>query len=92
MLEAEVIWGRIIYEKFDPVFKLQQELFSSVHAYVSACNPNESEQSRAAYQEIMRKQRDILDDMSSVSPDEFTQDITRAIEEIESFLKPHLRK
>ncbi|MFA7350636.1 MAG: hypothetical protein WC009_07730 [Methylotenera sp.] len=92
MLEAEAIWGRVIYEKFEPIFKLQQELFSSVHAYVSVCNPNESEQSRAAYQGIMKKQRDILYDLTSENPDEFTQDINRAIEEIESFLKPHLRK
>ncbi|MFD2273256.1 hypothetical protein ACFS07_25195 [Undibacterium arcticum] len=27
LLEAEVIWGRIIHEKFDPLFKLQNELF-----------------------------------------------------------------
>lgn len=92
MLEAEAIWGRVIYEKFEPIFKLQQELFSSVHAYISACNPNESEQSRAAYQGIMNKQRDILYDLTSENPDEFTQDINRAIKEIESFLKPHLRK
>ena len=92
MLEAEAIWGRIVYEKFEPVFKLQQELFSSVHAYVSACNPNALEQSRTAYQEIMLKQRDILYDMSSESPDEYTREVARAIEAIESFLKPHLRK
>jgi hypothetical protein len=92
MLEAEAIWGRVVYEKFEPVFKLQQELLSSVHAYISTCNPNESEQSRTAYQKIMQEQRDILYDLSSESPDEFTQDVTRAIETIESFLKPHLRK
>jgi hypothetical protein len=92
MLEAEAIWGRIVCEKFEPVFKLQQELFSSVYAHVSACNPDESEQSRAAYQEIKQKQRDILYDLSSESPDGYTQDVTRAIEAIESFLKPHLRK
>ena len=92
MLEAEAIWGRVIYEKFEPIFKLQQELFSSVHAYVSACNPNESPQSRAAYEGIMRRQRDILYDLSSETPDEYTQNITHAIEAIELFLKPHLRK
>jgi hypothetical protein len=92
MLEAEAIWGRVVFEKFEPVFKLQQELLSSVHAYISTCNPNESEQSRTAYQKIMQEQRDILYDLSSESPDEFTQDVTRAIETIESFLKPHLRK
>lgn len=92
MLEAEAIWGRIVYEKFEPLFMLQQELFSLVHAYISACNPNESEHSRAAYQEIMQKKRDILYDLSSESPDEYTQDVTRAIESIETFLKPHLRK
>jgi hypothetical protein len=92
MLEAEAIWGRVIYDKFEPIFKLQQELYSSVHAYVSACNPNESEQSRTVYQEIMRKQRDILYDQTQENPDEFTQDINSVIQEIESFLKPHLRK
>lgn len=92
ILEAEAIWGRIVYEKFDPVFKLQQELFSSVHAYVSACDPDESEHSRAVYQEIMQKNRRILYESSSETPDEYTQDVTRAIEAIEIFLKPHLRK
>jgi hypothetical protein len=92
MLEAEAIWGRIIYEKFEPIFKLQQELFSSVYAYISACDPYEPEQSRAAYQEIMRKQRDILYDLSPDSPDEYTENIAHAIEAIESFLTPHLRK
>lgn len=92
MLEAEAIWGRIVYEKFEPLFTLQQELFSLVHAYISACNPNESEHSRAAFQKIMQEKRDILYDLSSESPDEYTQDLTRAIKSIEAFLKPHLRK
>lgn len=92
MLEAEAIWGRTVYEKFDPVFKLQQELFSSVHAYVSACNPDESKDSRAVFQVIMQKNRQILNDLSSEMPDEYTQDVTHAVEAIETFLKPHLRK
>jgi hypothetical protein len=92
MLEAEAIWGRIVYEKFEPLFKLQQELFSFVYINVSARDPDKPEQSRAAYQEIMQKKRDILYDLSSETPDEYTQDVTRAVEAIESFLKPHLRK
>lgn len=93
ILEAETIWGRIVYEKFEPLFKLQQELLSVVHAYLRSGNPNELEQSRAAYEKIMQKQRDILyDNLSPEDLDIYMQDITHIIKEIETFLKPHLRK
>jgi len=92
LLEAEAVWGRVIHEKFEPLFKLQQELFVSVHAYVSACNPNESEQSRAIYEGVIRKRKNILYDHSSENPDDFTIDVSNAIGVIESFLQQHLRK
>jgi hypothetical protein len=93
MLEAEAIWGRIVYETFEPVFKLEQELFSAIYVYLLTLNPNESDRFGAPYQEIMTKQRDILyHHLSSENPDEYTKDLTCAIEAIESFLKPHLRK
>jgi hypothetical protein len=92
MLEAEAIWGRIIYEEFEPLFKLQQELHTSVYAYVSGSNPNESEQTRFAFNKILQNHRDILYDLSTDKPDDYSQNITQAIEGIESFLKVHLRK
>ena len=92
ILEAEAIWGRIIYEEFEPLFKLQRELQSSVYAYVSGSNPNEPEHMRAAFREMQRNQRDILYDLSNSTPDEYSLNISLAIENIESFLKTHLRK
>lgn len=92
MLEAEALWGKDIIGKFDQLFKLQKELILSVHTSISARDPNNSAQSRDAFQVLSSKQREILYDLSSENPDEFTSDINRAIEEIELFLKPYLRK
>ncbi|OFJ48101.1 hypothetical protein BA896_003025 [Janthinobacterium lividum] len=92
LLEAEAIWGRTVYEKFEPVFKLQQELFSSVQIFLLACDPNESKQARDANQDIFTKGRDILYNRSLEKPDPFTKDITNAIKTIEDFLRPHLKK
>lgn len=92
LLEAEVLWGGIIYEKFEPLFRLQQELFADVHSYLVACNPSETAESRHAMGEIRRKRREVLYDYLGVEPDMFASDVANAIKGIESFLKPHLRK
>ena len=92
LLEAEVLWGKVIYEQFDPLFKLQNELFADVHSYLIVCNPSEHEQSREAMSEIRRKRREALYSSLGEQPDPFSDDIEKAIVGIETFLKPHLRK
>lgn len=92
LLEAEVIWGKDIHEKFEPLFTLQRELFSDIHAYLIVCNPAEHTDSKHAMSEIRRKRREVLYDTSSFEPDTFTGDVEKAISGIETFLKPHLKK
>ena len=92
LLEAEVIWGKAIHEQIEPLFALQRELFSDIHAYLIVCNPSENEDSRHANSEIRRKRREVLYDTSSFEPDPFSEDVEKAIASIETFLKPHLKK
>lgn len=92
LLEAEVIWGKHIYEQFEPLFKLQDELFSNIHRYLMVCNPQESDVSKQAISEVSRKLRDVLYDTSSFEADPFSNDVEKAIADIETFLKPHLKK
>lgn len=92
LLEGEVIWGKVIHEKFEPLFALQRELFSDVHSYLVVCNPSEHEDSRRAMSEIRRKRREVLYSGLGEEPDPFSEDVEKAITNIETFLKPHLRK
>lgn len=46
LLEAEVLWGQEIHNRFEPVFKLQHELYVAVHFYLTVCNPDAPEHTR----------------------------------------------
>lgn len=92
MLEGEAIWGADLYPVFKDLFDLHLELFRNVRNYVEASNPNINSAIREATQIAMRKNRDVLYDMSADEPDEFTKDVTKALGKIEAYLKPHLRK
>lgn len=92
LLEAEVLWGQEIHNRFEPIFKLQHELYVAVHFYLTSCNPDAPEHTRDSREKAMRKNRDILYEISGETEDDFTNDITKAIKSIEAFLKPHLRK
>lgn len=91
MLEAEVLWGNGIYEKYELLFKLQDELFVAVSSQLRVSNPDEPEQTRQAIRQATQKRRDILYDSDDTS-DEYTGDVAKTIASIEAFLKPHLRK
>jgi hypothetical protein len=92
LLEAEALWENKLHGLFEPLFKLQHELFVTVHFHVMACNPEEEIETRKAMSDIGRKRRDILYDLSGETEDEFSKDLAQAIKSIEAFLKPHLRK
>lgn len=92
LLEGEVLWGSELHKTYEPLFKLQQELFVTIHTYLRATDPTRPERSREATQQLLEKRRDIMYDVSGETSDEFMQEIAVAIGEIESFLKPHLRK
>jgi hypothetical protein len=92
LLEAEVLWGKETHRKYESLFKFQQELFVTIHAYLRACDPDRPEESRRVTQQVLEKRRDVMYDLSGETPDEFGQDVAAAIISIEEFLKPHLRK
>jgi hypothetical protein len=92
LLEAEVVWNSAIYEKFSPLFTLQDELFVDVHSFLASTNPADSEESLHAWREIRQLRRRVLYDMSGAAPDPYSDEFAIAISEIESYLKPHLAK
>jgi hypothetical protein len=92
LLEAEVLWGRDIHTKFDPLFKLQQELYADIRSYLAVCNPDSTQEARQATANIRRKRREVLYDESGDAEDDFSKEVAAAISTIETHLKPHLRK
>ena len=95
LLEAEVLWGKEVHAKFQPLFELQGELFSNLHTYLRASDPKQNEKTRDALHALLAKRREVLYDLSDVSDpesDDFSQNISIVISQIELFLKPHLKK
>ena len=92
LLEAEVIWGKATYDYFDPLFKLQRELFADVQSYLSSANPDAGEQEKEMWNRIRGSRREVLYDLATSGDDEYSSEITTAIVGIESYLKPHLAK
>lgn len=92
MLEAEVLWGKEVYDQFESLFKLQQELFTTISLYLMDPNCDGQGYSPQARVEIMQKQKEIMYILSYTNPDEYTDKVSKAIAAIETYLKPHLRK
>ena len=91
LLEAEVVWDGTIRERYAKLFKLQGELFAVVSCYLSACNPRSSDAARDADEQFLRDRRDALYE-TNLPEDKFSLELRSAILEIESILKPHLRR
>lgn len=95
LLEAEVLWGSSIHATFEPLFKLQAEMFSYLQTDLRATDPKQSEAKKAALDKSLEKRRKVLYDLSDVNQpdsDPFSKDVENAIGGIEGFLKPHLKK
>ena len=91
LLEAEALWGKQPEILFKSLFNLGKELFFYVSYYLKSINPDISIGEREAYEKIKREKRDILYD-SMEDEDEFRKDVSSAINAIEDFLKPHLKR
>ncbi len=92
LLEGEVLWNNEIRTKYDPLFKLEQELFVTISTHLRATDPKSDDRRRGAAQQAFESRRDVMYDLSGQTPDEFSQDMATAIASIETFLKPRLRK
>ena len=91
LLEAEVLWDAAIRERYVKLFKLQGELFSVVSCYLSACNPRSPDAAREADENFLRDRRDALYE-TNLPEDEFSRQLRAAVMDVESILKPHLRR
>jgi len=90
LLEAEAIWGADLNNHFKALFDIQHELFTRIRHYLELINPDTHEASKEAVNKIYEKRRDIMYDDLSEEPDEFKQDLLKAITVIETYLKPKL--
>jgi hypothetical protein len=91
LLEAEAIWGGKLRKPFKKIFDLETELFNCVNRYLQLLNPDITEESKEAIQNIHREKRDIMYDQCSEELDDFTSEFFSAIEEVEQYLKPKLK-
>lgn len=91
LLEGETIWGADLRTPLKKIFDLETELFNCLGRYLQLLNPDITEESKEATQNIHREKRDILYDQCSEELDDFTSEIFSAIEEVEQYLKPKLK-
>lgn len=92
LLEGEVVWDAEIHKKFNPFFALQWELSSEIQRYLEASNPQTPRDKMDRLQDTMNGQRSVMYDMLGSGDDPFADEIKTTIFDIESYLKPHLKK
>lgn len=95
LLEAEALWGEGLDRDFQPLFKLQHELWMAFHLYMRSINPNEPGDSRDAYAKLLREKHErTLYNLSEGKdkPDEFSAEVLAAIAVINKELRPHLAR
>ena len=94
LLEAEVLWGKGLQDKFAVVFQLEHKLFVAIRDYLALYNSDENEAIRAAIQAQGQQSKivDIMYDSLEESGDDFKKEYQAALKPIEEYLKPHLRR
>jgi hypothetical protein len=90
LLEAEAIWGSDLQNLFKVVFDLEHELLKRIRHYLELINPDTRQETKNAITKIDAEARDIMYDIGGDGPDEYKQDMLKAIESIEAYLKPNL--
>lgn len=88
LLEAEVLWGGQIREKFLKLFEVEHELYYRTITYLDHINPEIQEQWTSEEARVTRK---ILYGVGG-KDDKFYQELQSAIVEIENDLKPYLKR
>jgi hypothetical protein len=92
MLEAEVLWGANVNAQFEALFKLQGELLAEIRAYLSLSDPSVPDHTKDALHEFQKEKRSVMYDSLGSMPDPYSDELARAVTEIESYLKPHLAR
>lgn len=92
ILEAEVLWGAPSRTVFEPLFKLQHELSGAIYLYLRSTDPRQADDARKGLLDSLAGKRDIVFDLSGPEPDEFANDVGKAVRKVEDYVKPHLQK
>lgn len=95
LLEAEALWGSRLKPLYQPLFRLQHELWMAIHMYLRSIDPKQAGTSRESFGKIFfEKHHDTLYDMSEgeEKPDAFANGVLTAIAAIETELRPHLAR
>ena len=90
LLESEAIWGIDLKNIFNGIYKLENELFFQIQNYLELINPDTSDEDKPHLQEIRNDNRNIMYDR--LANDEFRNDMTLEIKNIEKYLKPKLSR
>lgn len=92
LLEGEVVWDDGIHRKFNPLFELQGELSNAIQLYLDVSNPLIPSDKRDILLDIRIGRRSVMYDMLGHADDPFADEMKATIIDIESYLKPHLKK
>lgn len=92
ILEGEVVWDDGIHTIFNPLFELQAELSNEIQLYLEESNPQIPRDERDMLLDIRGGRRSVMYDTLGHAADPFADEMKATIIDIESYLKPHLKK
>lgn len=90
ILDCEAVWGTQLGELFKALFKLQHEFWTYVECHLIATDPDNDEDYRRAYRDVIKNRRDVLFDTMDDVGDDFRQDFNASLAKIEVYLKAKL--
>ena len=93
LLEAEAFWGRDFLNHFEKLEALERELFQAVRDNLDSRDPKTPPEFKAAIKKrVGAQERDVLYDAMEEGGDKYSRDLKHAIVEIESVVRPHLKR
>lgn len=92
LLEADVLWGKELQDKFAAVFQLQDKLYVAMKRHLVRVNPDQNEAMKNALGEEQSRDLRILHERLEGGEDDFKQEYAAALQLIEDYLKPHVRR
>lgn len=87
LLDSEAVWGKELGLMYKELFKLQHEFYRYVELSILASDPQEDEDDRRPYVDILKSRRDVMYDPSDENGDDFRKEFIAASSIIESYLK-----
>lgn len=95
LLEAEALWGTRLKSLYQPLFRLQHDLWMAIYMYLRSIDPSVPGSSRESFGKLFYDKHDsVLYDVSEGDdkPDAYVTNVMLAISAIEEELRPHLAR